>query len=69
MMSASETPFSEEEIQHYHSGTIEQIAPFQFKIESPWYGRKFIIYYPDMFFSKNFPNEIREGLTLEESRR
>ena len=69
MMSAPEHPFSEEEIRHYHSGTIEQIAPFQFKIESPCYGRKFIIYHPDNLLPKNFPNEIREGLTLEESRR
>ena len=69
MMSAPEHPFSEEEIQRYHSGTIEQIAPFQFKIESPCYGRKFIIYHPDNLLPKNFPNEIREGLILEESRR
>ena len=69
MMSAPEHPFSEEEIRHYHSGTIEQIAPFQFKIESPCYGRKFIIYHPDKLLPNNFPNEIRTGWTLEESRR
>ena len=69
MMTTAEPPFSEEEIRRYHSGTIEQIAPFQFKIESPCYGRKFIIYHPDNLLPKNFPNEIRVGATIEDSRR
>ena len=69
LMATAEPPFSEEETRRYHSGTIEQIAPFQFKIESPCYGTKLLVYYPGKLLPKNFPNEIRVGATIENSRR